>query len=356
MIGQIGMLIILLVISPLCVGLIFSNLVEEKRRNFGTTYIFGLILILAVFQVMMVAIIFDEAYAFKIMVPYFSIILAILSVAGIVWAAINYKMDKWQPSFMKKNVRTKSTEEKIEWILFFVLIGFQLYMAFFYASFDGDDAFYVVQSVATYETNTMYRVLPYTGQSTGVDLRHGLAGLPMWIAYVAKLSNIHPTILTHSILQFVFIPVIYYIYYEVGKVLFQKEKNKLPIFMIIVAVLQIFGNVSIYTNSTFFLTRTWQGKALLANLILPLIFLLLYWIFEDREMETKNKYVGTWILLFMVNIVAAHCSTVSVFLVPVLIAIQGLVISIIKKDLKILIKLALTCIPCVIYGILYMTV
>ena len=39
--------------------------------------------------------------------------------------------------------------------------------------------------------------------------------------------------------------------------------------MILLFLFWIFGNVSIYTPETFLLTRTWQGKSVLANLLIP---------------------------------------------------------------------------------------
>ncbi|MFI3213245.1 MAG: DUF6077 domain-containing protein [Eubacteriales bacterium] len=356
MILQIGMLLLLLFVVPVCAGFILTNSIEPARRNIGITYICGMVLTLAIFEFMVTSIIFDSPFGFEIIVPAFTAILIILSIAGIVWEVVNQKRGEGTPWKLKKSKHRQSAEEKVYWIAFFILLGFQLYMAFCYASFDGDDAYYVVQSVATYESNRLYRILPYTGLSTAVDIRHGLAAFPIWISYLSAMSDIHPTIMAHSILQFVLIPITYCVYYEIGKLLLKKEKEKMPIYMIIVAMLQIFGNVSIYTNSTFFLTRTWQGKAVMANFILPLLFMVLYWIGETEKKKTEKKFIGMWIFLFLINMVATLCTTASVVLIPILIGIIGLILAIMKKDFWILLKLALTCLPCVAYGLIYITV
>ena len=125
--------------------------------------------------------------------------------------------------------------------------------------------------------------------------------------------------------------------------------------MIFVCILQIFGNVSIYTNATFFLTRTWQGKSLLANLVIPAAIWLLLWIF-DSDLPEKDNRLGLWILLFMVNIVAALSSTASVFLMAMFIGLAGLVLSIMEKNIQILLRLMITCIPLVIYGVMYLLI
>ncbi len=57
----------------------------------------------------------------------------------------------------------------------------------------GDDAYYVVQSVLADQTGVLNRIRPYTGLSTDLDIRHALATLPLWIAYVARMTGIHAT-------------------------------------------------------------------------------------------------------------------------------------------------------------------
>ena len=155
--------------------------------------------------------------------------------------------------------------EKAGWLLFFALVAWQLYKAFTLTSFDGDDAEYVAQSLVTWQSNTMYLIRPYTGGTTSLDIRHSLAVLPIWVAYIGRMTGLHTTILAHSVLPFVWIPLTYFVFYEVGKHLLKGKKEFLPAFMVLMALLQIFGNVSIFTNETFFLTRTWQGKAVAAS-------------------------------------------------------------------------------------------
>ena len=130
------------------------------------------------------------------------------------------------------------------------------------AFFDGDDAYYVAQSVITDETNVLYRILPYTGLTTTLDVRHALASLPVWEAYLARVTGIHAAIIAHSVLPLLLIPLTYIVYFRIGQRLFRGQGRKTAAFLIVVGILQIFGNTSIYTNATFFLMRTWQGKSL----------------------------------------------------------------------------------------------
>lgn len=347
-------LLAILGIIPFGTGLLITFLIDQKRRSIGVTYIAGFITTLALFQIITVPIVITQPWGFKLIVPLFTILTCILALTGILLSVYYYRKEgSVFPELLEH--RKVTLDEGIEWGIVFFLILLQLYMALTRMSFDGDDAYYVVQSVLADETDTLYRIRPYTGLSTGMDLRHSLAVFPIWIAYIARISNIHATIVAHSVLPFVLIPVTYWIYLEIGKRLFRKDRKRIPIYMIFVCTLQIFGNVSIYTNATFFLTRTWQGKSLLANVVIPASLWLLLWIF-DQENEGKERRLGLWILLFMVNIVAALSSTASVFLMAMMIGISGLLLSVLEKNIQIMLRLMITCIPLVVYGAMFLLI
>lgn len=249
-------------------------------------------------------------------------------------------------------------EERIEWLLFFVLVGFQLYRAAAYTSFDGDDAYYVVESLIAQQADVMYRILPYTGGSTGLDVRHVLAVFPMWVAFISVKSGIHATIVSHVVMPLVLIPLTYLVYYEIGNALFGKRsdgkqgRENLPVFMILMCMFQIFGNVSIYTNETFFLTRTWQGKAVAGSLVIP-AFIWLFLLIFDGVKKDKRTDAGLWILLVCVNMTAGICSSIAVFIASILIAVTAFCLMLVERDFKVLLKIGAACIPNIIYMGIY---
>ena len=228
-----------------------------------------------------------------------------------------------------------------------------MYMAFAYASFDGDDAYYVVQSVLADQTGVLNRIRPYTGLSTDLDIRHALATLPLWIAYVARMTGIHATIVAHTLLPLIFIPLTYYVFVQIGRKLFSDGSVKLPIFLTLVSIMQIWGNISIYTNETFFLTRTWQGKSVLANLILLVELWLMLELCAREKSGKRQKETGSqlpyWLLLAVNHIAAAMMTSMGAFLTALLFGITALVAAIRYRSWSILWKMALCCIPNVIY-------
>ena len=227
-----------------------------------------------------------------------------------------------------------------------------MYMAFAYASFDGDDAYYVVQSVLADQTGVLNRIRPYTGLSTDLDIRHALATLPLWIAYVARMTGIHATIVAHTLLPLIFIPLTYYVFVQIGRKLFSDGSVKLPIFLTLVSIMQIWGNISIYTNETFFLTRTWQGKSVLANLILLVELWLMLELCAREKNRERQEEPGSrpyWLLLAVNHIAAAMMTSMGAFLTAMLLGITALVAAIRYRRWSILWKTALCCIPNVIY-------
>jgi hypothetical protein len=256
------------------------------------------------------------------------------------------------------------------------------------ASFDGDDAEYVAQSLVTQQSETMYLIKPYTGGTTSLDIRHSLAVLPIWVAFIGRRTGIHTTILAHSILPFLLIPLAYIVYYEMGKHLLKKKEEYLPAFLVFMALLQIFGNVSIYTNETFFLTRTWQGKAVAASFVIPVTLWILLCIFDNGKAEKagrqkgrkwkgrkklrlvkgegrdgtasvsgvclKGGQAGFWALLCLANLTAGVCTSMGVFLNAILVAAVAFWMMVAERKFSILVKAGLSCIPNAIYMGLYL--
>ncbi|MCI6715665.1 MAG: DUF6077 domain-containing protein [Lachnospiraceae bacterium] len=383
-------LIFWLLIIPFCIGLVPANFISPYKRNPGVVILAGYFCMWAVFEVVTIpAVLFVKYHNFSVAADCFTVISILCAIAGLLVWYRNTKNDRPGLVFgADRNTNDRSVTngkgillfrnmtwpERIEWLLFAALIGFQLYKAVAYASFDGDDAYYVVESLLAQQADVMYRILPYTGRPTDLDVRHVLAVFPMWVAFVSVKSGIHATIVSHVVMPVVLIPLTYLVYFEIGRILFpvssveeQKEDGKkeegkkkglsgqrenLPIFMILMCLFQIFGNVSIYTNETFFLTRTWQGKAVTGSLVIPAFLWLFLWIYDGVKKEKKTD-AGLWLLLVCINMTAGICSSIAVFIVSILIAVTAFCLMLVEKDFKVLLKIGATCIPNVIYMGIY---
>lgn len=335
----------LFVAAPFCTGLLYRKYMGEGKYSIGNIYLAGFLTQLAVFQLIAVPVMIKAVYGMKLLTGSVSAVLALLSAAGIAVTVVQ-RPKRLSVSLIKGACLGHTREYRIFWIIALLLIAFQMYMSYAYAVFDGDDAYYVVQSVLADQTGVLNRIRPYTGLSTDLDVRHALATLPLWEAYVARVTGIHATIVAHTLLPLVLIPLTYLLYYEIGRKLLGAGNVKLPIFLSLISIMQIWGNGSIYTNATFFLMRTWQGKSILANLVLLTEIWLLLEIFEEKE---KGLKAGYWALLVVNNVVSAMMTSMGAFLAAVFMGIVGLVAAIRQKKPSVLIKLCLCCIPNVVY-------
>ena len=370
---QITGILLWLIIIPYCIGLIPAAFTAADRRNPAFVFLAGYFVMWALFGLVTIPVVLFVRYDNFILASNCFMALSILCAAagvgltyrrkGSVRALVRTE-NPLQEGFGNA-VRRMSWAERVEWLLFFILLGFQLYKAAAYASFDGDDAYYVAASLIAQQADTMYTILPLTGRHTGLDIRHALAVFPMWVAFVAQKSHIHATILSHTIMPLVLIPLTYLVYYEIGRLLFGRPDRQakaegsgenLPLFMILMAVFQIFGNVSIYTNETFFLTRTWQGKAVAGSLVIPALLWLFLLLYSGRKKGAAAERAGIWLLLVCVNITAGICSSIAVFLVSILMAVAAFCLAIVERDYKVLFKMGAACIPNAFYVLTYLIV
>ena len=208
------------------------------------------------------------------------------------------------------------------WGLAASLLLVQLVLACLLTYEEGDDAFYVGITTDAAESETMYRTLPYTGLSTSMDIRHALAPFPIWVSFLARISGMHGVTVAQIVLPVVLITMCYGIYYMIGTRLFRKGSRKLPLFMLLLECLVLFGGYSLYTAENFLLVRTAQGKAVIASIIIPFLFLLFLMLLE--KVQNGKKAGGMyWLLVACAMVAGDLCSTQGIQLTGMLLGVLG---------------------------------
>lgn len=366
---QILSLFVWLVAVPFCIGFVPAGFMKKELHSPGEIWISGYIVLFFLLEVVGIPIVLNVDYhGFTTFSRCFAAVLLVFAAAG-VFFAFGRKKQKSSLSIDVNYMETWKTygwEEKIMLLLFWGLVAFQLYMAFTRASFDGDDAYYGVQALTAQQIDVMYRINPNSGWSTMLDARHALALFPIWEAFIGKMSGIHATIVCHSVIPLVLIPLTYVLYYQIGSILFRKNKERLPMFMVLIALWQMFGNVSIYTTETFFLTRTWQGKSFAGNFIIPAVFWIFFRLFvaDKQEQSAKSNAallkriktmddIGLWILLGCLNLAGGASSSLAILLSALLTAGLAVLFAVKERKFSILVKAGCTCILGGVYVILY---
>ncbi len=365
---------------PFCVGLLPLPLLKRRLRTPGVALVLGYILLFTILELVGIPVVlFNVYHGFTIFIKWFTPVILICAFGGVLVSILRVK--KGYELNFQGAARWQKTmpEEKILLVLFLLLVGFQLYMAFTRASFDGDDAYYGAQALIAQQMDTLYRVNPYTGRSSPLDVRHVLALFPLWEAYIGSMSGVHVTILCHSIIPLALIVLTYVLYYQTGRILLKKNPRQLPMFMILIALWQMFGAVSIYTAETFFLTRTWQGKSFAGNFVIPAVLWLFLCLFEQdgeqqwslnlkegwkvresgkgivrHRQEEGNGQAGLWLVLSCVNLAGGASSSLAILLSCLMSMGFGFLFALYERKISILIKTGLCCVPGAAYVLLYL--
>ena len=378
MLFKIICLVLFLVYTPYMTGNIIVRRYDACRSRIGMTYIAGLMIMLTLFEVTAVPVIFNVRYgSFRMLTAIFSIITICADTVG-TWLWLK---DRQRDMRMKEVAESPQGDtgthgysrwSVIMWGIAAVILIYMLVMAMTHAWFDGDDAYYVTQSVITQQTGTMYSVQPYTGGSTAFDLRHVMAAFTMWVAYMSSACGFHAAVFCHTVLPLFLIPLTELIYLETGRRLFGgtdgERRDILPVFMIFVMLLQIFGSVSIYTGETFLLTRTWQGKSMVANFLFPMLLLIWMEILgigkddgsmagtADTDTEAAENKRFWWVMLFLLSSCAGIFSSLAVVLCGAFSVLIALMFALKRRSPVLILHTAGALLPAAVYVIVYLLI
>ncbi len=340
MVWQIIILFLVLLVLPVLVGSIFSG-VEHKGLNLPLRWVSGQICLWAGFQAVSVPLILMPREK-----GFFSVVILYMVFSGaMLLFALGMGIKRRVRLRAVSNTAAALKKDKVAlllWGLVICLLLLQLILAVVLAYEEGDDAFYVAVSSVTSESGNMYQVLPYTGGATELDMRHGLAPFPIWVAFLARVSGMHAATVAQVVLPVTLIGMAYIIYYMIGRRLFSGSSRRgLPLFMLFLEVLVIFGGQSLYTAENFLLVRTAQGKAVLACIIIPFLFFLLLLLFERMQKRQSAEY---WILLGLTMTAGCLCSTQGALLTCVLVGMGSLSAVVSCRRWRILIPAAACCV------------
>lgn len=351
---KIFILAALLLLVPTVVGGLVSGMaggIMQGRSAVLFRWVGGQVVLWAGFQVICVPMILTQRRFTEVVALYSGYM------AAMVILAVTVEIRRRKRKQMLKDFcgffRGKDRKTLLLWACAAALLLLQLVQAVRLTYADGDDAYYVAVSSVTEKAETMYLSHAYTGGSTDVDIRYGLAPFPVWIAFLARISGIRTVSVAHVFLPVALISMTYAIYLLLGKLLLAGRERYLPLFMIFTELLVLFGDYSLYSAERFMLARSRQGKAALGNIILPMLFLLLLMMME-RFSEQKKSRAADWFLLCCTMTAGCLCSTMGTFLTVLFVALTGLCAAVCYRRWKALLPVALCCIPCGVFALIYL--
>lgn len=349
-----------LVVFPICIGVLPAFALKKTSVRFGSIYCYGFLFMLALLQFVAVPFVVLEK-SFSQLLFVYRIALISLSVLGFLLAVLECYRKSIEEFFCLPSPKRLTRNSLITYLLFFALFLFQIIMSVIYATPNDDDAYYVTQGLIAANSDKLYTVDPYTGAAGALNARHALAPLPLFFAVLSRVSGIHTAIIAHSVLPPFLILLTYMIYYKLGHALFDEDNEKLSIFLVLIAGIQMFGATSIYTSEVFFLTRTWQGKSILANVAIPAAFLGMLYLSKktetltvDEEKELRKSNGGIYFYLVLVNLAGALASSMGILLLAIIEMVNAIIIAVRNKNITVAIGTLICQIPSAIYLLLYL--
>lgn len=212
------------------------------------------------------------------------------------------------------------------------------------------DAAYYVGTVGTsVYTDTLARYDPLTGNpQKNFQVRYILSAYPMHNAVWCRLTGMHALVQAKVVMSALNVFISNLVIYQIGKRLFEGGIKQADLMVILVCVLQLFTN-TIYTTGTFFFTRSYEGKALLGNLAIPMVLFCAIWFWQEKD--SRN----IWIVLFLSSLSAVAFSG-SAIIFPVVISAGFLPMILLRKQFFRLLPYMVCLLPCVVYSVVYFAV
>lgn len=341
--------IIFLLLFPLLIGSLWNIKIHKTiGARVIDMYMRGYYTMLAIFQLLCVPMCFAKT-EFHILVIVYTIILGVLSA----WAAVRiYRQKSVHKAVPGLRHITMPKYSKVEWFylaLFAVFMMWQLYYAIFYGTTykSYDDATYLAYANAAIYDDHMYLTHVITGAADNLDFQRSLQSSIIFISYLSKVTSINVPAMAHMVMTVQLILMSYATYYLMAEVLFKKKDNQL-IFMVLVAVLYIFGYYSPFSMTFRLLGPIWQGKAILQVVLTPYLFVYIPEIFRERYSHEKG------LLLMVLSIAASALSLSGTGTIVIIIAIVGLLLTIISRLWKNLLYLLWGSVAPAIYAVIYL--
>ena len=343
-------ILIWLCIVPFCMGALLLSFLKREEDGVAQCMVTGYFIMFAVCQILVVPLILTEV-PFHVFSQTLAVIYLILAAAGLA------RTRKWIWKMLTGSFRDLLHHS---WTVYAAAAAV-LVQAYYYVQYmvtNLDDAYYVAVATTAIQTDTMYRYSPYTGRAvTGFNLRYCLSPFSMFQAALSRWIGVHPSTLDHTILAPALVIVAYLVYYCMGKLLFagedhiQQKKDSTEkltgLFILFLSMIHVTSYYCIRNQGSVLLVRIWQGKATLASVLIPFLFYHCY------RMAKRPEEKGNLLILLITMFSCCLVSSMGIALPVVMLGIFALLFGLLQKNGRYFINMIIGCIPCALYGILY---
>lgn len=335
-----ALLFVVVLIIPFFPGILLIGKKKQiGRYDLIESYITGQITMWGVFQLIGVLMI-RLKLSFSLLYYVFISLTAFFSILGIV------KLSK-----SSLTIRIPKIHSVVLWVILILTIGIVIYQMTMYAvgmHRDGDDARWIAQANDAVTYNSMFLINPSTGENIGFFagdmVRDSISPWPMYLAVISALTGIRPIIIAHTVYAPVLLLISYLVFTRMGHLLFKRIDEQI-IFIFLVSVITLFFSGNGNTSAEFSLIRIWQGKAVVAAIMIPAVF-------SQFLAIQKEDTVQNWLLLFMMSCASCLMSGMGIVISIIMVGGFGLYLLLSRRWKRI--PLWLLCLlPSVFFEMLY---
>lgn len=335
-----------LLVVPAAAGMILTRY-TDKRRSLCFSVVCGYAGLFAVAQIIIVPGIFLKVSLTTVVWIYRVAALA-AAAAGLL---LGFRDLKGMVTGAFRKRKPVKISERVLLSIAVLLVAVQMAVAMIMVHHDADDSFYVASASTAVYTDTIFAYNPYTGNPyRQLPSRYVLSPFPIYEAILTRLVGVEVPYLVYTIFPVFMIGLAYLVYWLWADLLFCGDRKQQALFMIFISAVQVFSNYSVYTAGTFLLLRIWQGKAVLAGILLPATA------YMCARLMAREPKGGGWPVLFCLQLAACLVSSMGIILSALMVGIYAFVCGVCAWDWKKVGKALFCCAPNLIFAIIYIVI
>lgn len=213
-------------------------------------------------------------------------------------------------------------------------------------SFTLDAAYYVATVTTNVDTNMINVYDAFTGDwMDHFELRYVFATYYANDSVICYLTGLPALVQTKTVMSFTVMMLANALYVLICGYFFDDKKKALVMYIFMAAMNWLF--ISIYTTSDFLMTRTYEGKSIVGNISVILIFVLYMMLIKEEDSR------GLFIKLFVVCLGTATVSSTANMVIPAEVAVLFIPYALLHKKPSVLIRIFACVLPEIIMMLIY---
>ena len=215
-----------------------------------------------------------------------------------------------------------------------------------YTDASADSGWYVGMASTALATNTIGRFDPSTGQMIKLfQARYALSCYPYHNAVIPYLfRGLPPIVQARSVMSVINVIMSYLAAWQLGRAFFRKAAHA-DLFVLAVTFLNCFSG-TIYLPGIFLYTRSYEGKALILNVVLVTALALITDVWKGREEDCPFRTL-LWVMA------AGVCFSASSIMALVLCFAALLPYAVFSRKWSVIPKTFCACLPVILWAAVY---